>query len=493
MKPQRSSYLKQETEDAVRFRIDEVLNGPDDFDILAEYRALAEAYRTLNRKLYRTLFISDLYQSERLQPPEKAGPPVNEAATEDMQQLVDRLKTVDADLASQAERQLIRYRKLQNRLNKLIAISDRFQGLLHQSNKNKDAFISNLSHELRNPLGTVLGIVDLLQDSTLNADQQKLVDVLAQTGNNLMRIVDEVLDLSRVESGHMEVERIRFPLHDHLVALIEQFRHHRFRRDVELNLIIDDDVPAVISSDSYRIGQILSNLLSNALKFTEQGSITLHVRKLGSDALRFDVIDTGTGIEQDRIDRLFERFVQEDGTIARLYGGSGLGLNIVRELVRLFRGTVSVESEKGKGSTFTVVLPVSFEGTEHKKPEATGRKRILIVEDTPEQRWLIERFLSGEPYVLTIVESGAEAVTASEKEPFDLILLDLQIPGMDGFATFTELQAQIPGPLPPVIALTGRTSDEDRRRTASAGFAAHITKPFTKEALIDVIQRYCRA
>lgn len=486
MRPVRSSYEKQESEDVVRFRIDEVLRDPDAVNLLAEYRSLADAYRSLNRKLFRILFISDVYQADRMSRP-TVSTPVSGSSMQDMEDLVQQLESMHPELAKTARNQLNVHRKLQNRLNKLVAISDRFQSLLHRSNKNKDAFIANLSHELRNPLGTVIGITELLRDSELNPAQQELLDILDRAAQNLQQILDDVLDLSRVESGNITLATEHFNLREHLTVLIEQFRYHRYRQNVELELLLDEDLPDTVESDPYRLGQILSNLLSNAMKFTEEGTVRLHVYPQES-GLRFDVIDSGIGIEANRIPHLFNRFVQEDGTIEQRFGGTGLGLNIVRNLVQLFRGSVSVESEKGKGSTFSVFLPIRT--AQESEAEQAKKKQMLIAEDTPEQRWLIGRFLEDEPVQLTFAETGPEAVAACQEQWFDIVLLDLQIPSLDGFATLNEIRRIYEGRHVPVIAFTGRISEEDQRLTEEAGFDGHLGKPCSREQLKEALRRH---
>ncbi|MBW7856946.1 MAG: response regulator [Leptonema sp. (in: Bacteria)] len=384
---------------------------------------------------------------------------------------------------------------MKRRLDKLIMISDHFQKVLQVSMQNKDRFVANLSHELRNPLGTIVGVTEELAKSDLNDDQVQLINVLQQASQSLLDVINEVLDLSRIQSGQSKTALNKFDLHLFLHSLIEQFQYHRFRRNVELNLTIEDSVPKYIVSDEHRIKQILMNLVSNALKFTEQGNVSLHTSLVDGDLI-FEVIDTGIGIEQERINKLFRRFVQEDETISSRYGGTGLGLSIVHELTQLLGGTISVKSKKKEGSVFTLRLPFqSIDQIPNDKiirntinlepPKTKGIKRILFVDDSKEQHWLLQRFLQSEPVQVVVATTGADALARFSERDFDLAIIDLQLPDSDGFQVLSKLRSVNSKIL--AIALSGQSISDNEMR--ASGFNDFIMKPYKKEELSNAIFR----
>ena len=488
-------------EAAIRLRIDKVLQDIESADLEDEYKFLADAYRSLNRKIYKIMLISDLYQADRIKHPsfekEKKSQPTRQSDTHleptdeyfEVLQFADGLKDTNAKISNQVVRLVKRVRKTERRLSKVTAISDRFQDLLQQSNKNKDFLISNVSHELRNPLGSVLGLIDLLYSSGLNEKQRELLDILSRSADRLQHIINDILDLSRAEAGWITIERKLFHLKERLLSLIEEFRHHRLNHEVALDLVVEPDVPEMVYCDPFRLAQVLSNLISNAIKFTKHGKVELRVSRFDVGHLRFDVVDTGIGIDKERMSSLFQRFIQEDSSIERQFGGTGLGLSIVRELIEKMNGKILVTSEKGVGSIFSVILPLA-DPPQQEQAQVNIQTRILVVEDSPEQQWLLAHFLQAISAQATFVGSAKEAVDMFANYSFDIVLLDLQLPDQSGYELLYNLRQIGNGQTTPMIAVTGTGGSEERQRMIDAGFDAHIIKPYTQAHLLDTLQNY---
>lgn len=497
-------------EDEIRFRIDDVLEAPEGRDLQQEYQVLANAYKILNRKFYKVLFISDIYheqQMKRLDAATSSTPRKTHQSqlVREFESLLNDLDKPDPSLKENLNRVFQKVKKLESRFNKIVSISDRFQKQLQETSFHKDSFIANLSHELRNPLGTILGIGDLLKETDLNDEQSRMIQSLTDAGESLTHIIDDVLDLSRLEAGKISIEDISFDLRQNLSRLISQFEFHRARSQVDLNLTIDRGIPEYLIGDPHRLNQILSNLLSNALKFTKKGSVTLDASIVDHPndlwMIQFRVIDTGEGIREDRLPGLFQRFEQEEASTSRRFGGSGLGLSIVKELTELMGGTVSVESKKNKGSTFSITIPfrskiVHRESQEKIQYTITGdgdsenTYRILIAEDSPDIRLLMEKFLEDQSISITFVGDGETALEYFRENHFDLVLLDWNLPGLNGQDICETIRSEKNGQIPiPIVAVTGRTRTKEEHGEGSC-FNEVITKPFRKKGFLETIQKY---
>ena len=373
------------------------------------------------------------------------------------------------------------------------------------ANRAKSEFLANMSHEIRTPLNGVIGLTDALSRGELSEGQREIVEIIRASGQSLERLLTDVLDLARVESGRLEIRREAFRLGD-VVRQVAGLASLRARdKGVRFRLVADPSVDSMVTGDPDRIKQVLLNLLSNAVKFTEDGDVALKIWPLTTRAeqvFRFEVSDTGVGFDQEHKARLFQRFEQADGSITRRFGGSGLGLAIVQELTTLMGGTLDADGIKGKGATFTVELPLpaataALAGSNAPSAPAAPKRavrpiRVLIAEDHPTNRKVVELLLQDAGAELTTVENGAQAVDAFSHERFDIVLMDMQMPVMDGLAAIggiRKFEASRGGPRTPIIALTADALPEHVRASEAAGADAHLFKPITASALLPAIEK----
>lgn len=351
-------------------------------------------------------------------------------------------------------------------------------------------FLSSMSHEIRTPLNAVIGISHLLQDTGLSARQQKYTSDILRAGNVLLGLINNILDFQKLESGFMQLERITFSLHDLLDEVMDRARYIAAEKPLDIRLRRGSSVPVWINSDPVRITQILTNLLSNAVKFTPQGSVTLTVSASESaeeQILEFTVRDTGIGIAEESLGKVFDTFAQAGSDITRRYGGSGLGLPIVQQLVRAFGGTIEMKSTEGVGSTFTVRLPVLETDDEEARVHFSGPSslrldgvRLLVVEDNMVNQFVAQEMLQSWGAVVRLASEGFEALDILGKETFDVALMDIQMPEMDGFETTRRIRQDlgITAEQMPVIALTASALREQRDRAFEAGMNDFVMKPF---------------
>ncbi|QZN98521.1 PAS domain-containing hybrid sensor histidine kinase/response regulator [Chenggangzhangella methanolivorans] len=369
----------------------------------------------------------------------------------------------------------------------------------------KSDFLASMSHEIRTPLNGILGYTDLLlEEDGLDAGHIRLVERIQSAGAALLTVVNDILDFSEIESGKVELDP-RFMLEtlvDNTVSIVRgQATHKRLALEVE----VDPAAPRALIGDQDRLRQVLLNLLNNAVKFTPSGSVTLSVEQIGVSSrgarLRFAVTDTGIGIPHEKRARLFERFSQVDGTIRREFGGSGLGLAISKTLVELMGGDIGVDSTPGKGSRFwlEVALPVAGEA----EPAAAGRAtlsksenpaHILLVEDLELNQELAVAVLKKAGHTVDVVSDGAQAVHAVQHGRYDLVLMDVHMPGMDGL-TATGLIRALDGPVRaiPIVAMTANVLPEQIVRFRAAGMDDHIGKPFKQAELCAAVERWAGA
>jgi signal transduction histidine kinase/CheY-like chemotaxis protein len=366
----------------------------------------------------------------------------------------------------------------------------------------KGEFLANMSHEIRTPMNGVIGTLQLLSDTKLGAVQQEYVDTAHKSAHSLLTILNDILDLSKIEAGKLNIELIPLDIREIVSELITLHSMTAEEKIIRLYADIDEQLPQVLIGDPTRIRQILANLISNALKFTEKGHVMVKISVLSSDDqyadIRMEVEDTGVGIREEIKDKLFNEFTQADGSTTRKYGGTGLGLAIVKQLVEMMHGRFGVDSVPGEGSTFwfRVNLGISAEQTikqplEHElelKGKLSGH--VLLVEDNPINQMVAQKMLEKVGIKSTLAADGQEALDMLEQEEFDAVLMDCQMPVMDGYEATRRIREQDALHKLPVIAMTANVMEGDRERCIEAGMNDYIGKPFVEADLKKTLARW---
>jgi PAS domain S-box-containing protein len=374
---------------------------------------------------------------------------------------------------------------------------------LLRAQKAKEQFLANISHEIRTPINGIAGMAELLSQNPTPEEQSTYLNAIRSAADNLKVIINDILDLASIESGKLKFEHIGFSIKDLLSSLIDSFSMQAKEKRVDLKLDIEGEADTILIGDPVRLNQIIINLLSNAIKFTHSG--TIHVscgveRKHGRNYdVRFEVADTGIGIPQDKLNTIFESFSQADESVTRKYGGTGLGLTIVRQLVELQHGHIAVDSKEGKGSRFTVVIPYLVGNT--KDIVDTSRQwnihrslrglNVLLVEDNDINRLYANSILKTWECNIDMAENGYVAVEKVKNRSFDIVLMDIQMPVMDGFeATKTIRMSEGAGNNVPIIALTANATRKDIEKCLALGMNDCIPKPFTPEDLFRALVKH---
>jgi len=373
----------------------------------------------------------------------------------------------------------------------------------------KSEFLANVSHELRTPMNGIIGMLDMALQKQLVPEQADELQTAQECASSLLALLNDLLDLSKIEAGKMTLERVRFDLRAALAECVKAQEIKASQHGVELRLDVVPDVPAEIAGDPLRIRQIISNLLGNAVKFTDHGSVLLRVGADFSEArdfsLRITVQDTGTGIPADKLLSIFDKFTQADGSVSRKYGGTGLGLAITQKLVELHGGEISVQSELGRGSLFTVILPceaaVSQTQEQDRKPPASARAganvaagRILIVEDNPVNQKVVTAVLRKRGYAIELANDGSEALAKLESGgEYGLILMDVQMPVLDGLEATRQIRKNPRWNGVPIVAMTAHAMTGDKERCLAAGMNGYISKPVHPSHLLATVDEYLAA
>lgn len=367
-----------------------------------------------------------------------------------------------------------------------------------RANGAKSVFLAAMSHEIRTPMNGVLGMLGLVRRDTLDTEQARYLGIAEESAESLLNIINDILDYSRLEAGAVTLDASAFDPARVARKVAELLDESARRKGIALEVEVAEDVAAEVVGDPMRLRQVLINLVGNAVKFTERGKVVLRVTNPGDGLLGFEVADTGIGIAQETQARLFDRFAQGDGS-ARRYGGSGLGLAISRALVRLMGGDIAVESAPGEGSLFRFTIrcregqavaasPIEFRAAPVVKGEPAGQ--ILVVEDNAVNQLLVRKLLDRAGYRATVASDGEQALALLKKGRFDLILMDVQLPGMDGVSVTRHIRA-MSGPQArlPVIALTANAMSGDRDRYLEAGMNDYVSKPIDAVQLFEAIAR----
>ena len=392
----------------------------------------------------------------------------------------------------------------------------RAKEVAEQASRAKSLFLANMSHEIRTPMNGIVGVTDLLLKTSVSARQRDYLMTISSSASSLLRIIDDILDFSRIEAGKLTLEDLDFNIRRLVDEVAELLGPQAASKQIDVTVAVQDDVPPRLTADASRIRQVLVNLVSNAVKFTDEGGVVVQATVHHDDrqgSLKIRVKDSGMGIPEKHFQNLFEAFTQADNSTTRHFGGTGLGLAISKRLVELMGGLIGVESEVGKGSTFWFEIPVkiSFEPwfgessiielpagfvEEMKQAAASAQEKanILVAEDNPVNRTVALGQLEELGFEAKAVENGQEALKAMEKEAFDIILMDCQMPLLDGYETARAIrrrEAETPD-RPPVriIAVTAHAMKGDRERCLEAGMDDYLAKPFRSNDLARTLQRW---
>jgi signal transduction histidine kinase/HAMP domain-containing protein/ActR/RegA family two-component response regulator len=439
------------------------------------------------------------------------------------EELLQQLKKSNAELEAQAAELNDKAKLLEVKNNEVELASRSLEEKAEQLqliSKYKSEFLANMSHELRTPLNSLLILSKILAENkngNLTVEQVKFANTVYTSGNDLLSLINEILDLSKVEAGKMPIDPRTFPVASIKEYLEQTFRHVAEQKSLAFEIRMEDRLPKTIFTDANRLQQILKNLLSNAFKFTARGGVSMIIRaaknERGDEIVSFAVKDTGIGIPAEKQKLIFEAFQQADGTTSRKYGGTGLGLTISREIARLLGGSISVVSAPGEGSTFTLAVPNQYVGPEALRagdddathdaespvpplPEDadfTGRK-VLLVDDDVRNIFAINSVLSARKIEVLHAENGKQALQILQKNPdVDLVLMDTMMPEMDGIEATRAIRDMIPFRALPIISLTAKAMKGDREKALQAGATDYVTKPVDPERLLAVIHLWLRA
>ncbi len=400
-------------------------------------------------------------------------------------------------------------------LSKQLAYSSHMAEKALRASAARSEFIANVSHEMRTPLNSIVGFAEILLERNSDPDTRRMLETVEHQSETLLKLIDDVLDESKMGAGRLELAPHPFDLMAMLDDVHSMGLVRAAERGISLTIDCPSNVPRWLFGDGLRLKQVLVNLVGNAIKFTHQGSVTLRARSQGPQEgrirLRLDVIDTGIGIPKDKQEKIFEQFAQADGSTTRCYGGTGLGTTISRNLVRLMGGELCLESESGQGSTFffEIELPTSSEAEvralesyeTHSDTLPLQAARVLVAEDYEPNQQVVRAHLESAGHHVQIVENGLSALDAFSREKFDIILLDVQMPIMDGFEAARrmrqmecERRVEHPdaGPPTPIIALTANVDSVSRTRAIESGMNDILTKPIRRRKLLQMVQHHVR-
>jgi signal transduction histidine kinase/CheY-like chemotaxis protein len=387
--------------------------------------------------------------------------------------------------------------------NQLIRRLDASEKKVREASLIKENFMANISHEIRTPMNAIVGFTNLLKARNSDPELGEFVDAIGQSGENLLVIINDLLDLSKIEAGMMQIESAPFSIRDVIRSVQTMFAKKMSETGLHFSVVVDDGIPEFLSGDSTRLTQILANVIGNAVKFTAEGSIRVEVGNIGLEEgqvrLSFVIRDTGIGISREKLSEIFERFRQAEDSITRKYGGTGLGLSIVKNLVLLQHGQISVESEPGKGTVFSIIIPYRI--ATNRSPAPTPPKeagtwypdsrhiRILVVEDNKLNQTLLTHLLTTWKFSIEMVDNGIGAIEKLQTNVYDLVLMDAQMPGMDGYEATRQIRTNLQLDTP-VIAMTAHAFAGEREKCLSCGMNEYLAKPIDARKLYSLITEF---
>ena len=380
-----------------------------------------------------------------------------------------------------------------------------------EANKAKSEFVSMISHEMRTPLNAIIGFSEILvspaRAKDLTPDQtQHYIENIHTASKGLLSLINDILDMAKIEAGKLELEEIDFEHSKLCTQLFDTYKITAKSKPVEVKLELDEAIPDKLMGDPNRVSQVVNNLFSNALKFTDSGAVTLIAKLVKSSNKGIDVEycvqDSGIGMSAEVMERLFQPFTQADNSMSRKYGGTGLGLTISRQLVEAMGGKIWVESKPGEGSRFSFKvryqpsLKIASQSKKRDSEEPIGKRldgfKLLLVEDDPINQELAKYLIESEGADLSIADNGLEAVAAIEEAPFDLVLMDLQMPVCDGYTATIKVREHAEFDALPIVAMTANAASDVRDRCLEVGMNDFLTKPFIIEDLLQMIETYCK-
>ncbi len=370
------------------------------------------------------------------------------------------------------------------------------------SAKIKEQFLANMSHEIRTPINAVVGFSNLLQKTPLQNEQKQFVDLIQTSGENLLAVVNDILDISKLEAGMMRISKNPFNIREKCMANEMMFYHKAREKSISFSSKIDQNIPDMLVGDAERLNQVMTNLINNAIKFTSEGEVNVEIKMKnktsGKVDLLFSVKDSGIGIPANKISAIFERFEQADSETSRQYGGTGLGLSIVKKIINLQGGEISVQSEPGRGSDFMFTISYDYIDTSEKPVDSAASQKLiktefnsikaLVAEDNVMNQTLLKFILKQWNFEYDLAENGQQAVQLIQKNKYDIVLMDIQMPVMDGYEAAQRIRKDFDKI--PIIAMTAHVLPTEREKCINAGMNDYISKPLKEAEFLTLLKKY---
>ncbi len=421
-----------------------------------------------------------------------------------------RVKQGNRDIVAGYTRDLREFKKMMNEISEVESDLRLARDAAEESARSKSEFLANMSHEIRTPMNAILGMLHLIQidpENSLNEKQSDYIGKIDQSAKTLLRIINDILDFSKIEAGKMEIEMVSFTVDDVLQQMTSIFEEQIEEKGLRFTVERDPKIPNNLRGDPLRVSQILLNLISNSIKFTEKGEIRFGVSEImrheNHVVLQFNVQDTGIGMDEAQVKKLFVPFTQADASTTRKYGGTGLGLAISQKLVNLMHGDIWCESQPGKGTTFFVTAEFEISANENdqqtdnpnpvsEKPvrDIAALKPVLLVEDNEINQLIAREFLVAEGYKVDIAGNGVQAIEMLAAGDYSLILMDIQMPVMDGITATKEIRKMPRYRDIPIIAMTAHAMAGDREKSIEAGMNDHVTKPIQPDVFYETLEKW---